>query len=211
MKQKRLDRDAWGFQWFPYYQMRLEREDFRGLVSLIRLIDGDYCYWDMPKAGEVPVCGEGMIWLQLIPDNLHRVITAKFVPREKKGGLDVLGEASYEKPLSVCYVDVIEDWCYAEDGVAIFTDKYLDVIFSPEGDIKVDDRDELDIAYQTGELSESQYQEALRESEKIIEEYCTDMKVTESFFQEILVDFEKRIADGEIMFRKNTERERKGK
>lgn len=66
MTKKRLDRDAkWGFQGFPYYQMRVETDFFRGLVSLIDLIAGEYFYWDMPKAGKVPVCGKGMVWLFL--------------------------------------------------------------------------------------------------------------------------------------------------
>lgn len=50
---KRLDHDAkWGFQGFPYYQMKVETEFFCGLVSLIDLVSGAYCYWDLPKAGK---------------------------------------------------------------------------------------------------------------------------------------------------------------
>ncbi|MCM1335216.1 MAG: hypothetical protein NC237_09220, partial [Eubacterium sp.] len=38
MTKKRLDRDAkWFFQGFPYYQMRMDTDDFRGLVSVIEL------------------------------------------------------------------------------------------------------------------------------------------------------------------------------
>ena len=28
MKQKRLNRDKWGFSHFPYYQVRLDNDDF---------------------------------------------------------------------------------------------------------------------------------------------------------------------------------------
>lgn len=28
MKHKRLNRDSWGFQGFPYYQVRIDNEDF---------------------------------------------------------------------------------------------------------------------------------------------------------------------------------------
>ncbi len=42
MTKKRLDRDKkWGFQGFPYYQMRMDTEDFHGLVSVIELAAGD--------------------------------------------------------------------------------------------------------------------------------------------------------------------------
>ena len=154
MIKKRLDRDLkWGFQGFPYYQMRMDTIDFHGLVSIIELTDGDFFFWEMPKAGKTPVCGKGMLWLQLIPDNQHRVITAKFLPPSKT----VQGK-KYPKSVSLWYVDVIDNWEYDGDKVAYFTDQYLDVIFDIEGDVIKDDRDELDAAYKSGELSAEQYQ-----------------------------------------------------
>lgn len=52
MTKKRLDRDLKRFfQGSPKYQMRMDTDDFRGLVSLIDLVDGDYIFRDMPKAG----------------------------------------------------------------------------------------------------------------------------------------------------------------
>ena len=68
MKRKRLDRDSWGFQHFPYYQMRVDLPEFHGMVCLIRILSGEKCCWTLPRAGRVPVCGAGMTWLQLIPD-----------------------------------------------------------------------------------------------------------------------------------------------
>ncbi len=32
MKCKRLNRDQWGFQYYPYYQMRIDDELFHGIV-----------------------------------------------------------------------------------------------------------------------------------------------------------------------------------
>ena len=57
-------------------------------------------------------------------------------------------------------------------------DKYLDIIFTPEGDIKIDDWDELDAAYHSGELSNEQYEEAIKESERILQDLCTDIPRT---------------------------------
>lgn len=200
MTKKRLDRDAkWGFQGFPYYQMRVETEDFQGLVSLINLVDGKYYYWDLPKAGKVPVCGAGMKWLQMIPDEKHRAITAKFLPTSK-----TLRGTEYTESLSVCYVDVIESYGYAEDGVAVFEDKYLDVIFSSEGDVILEDEDELEDAYKSGELSDEQYQEAISEGKAVVQELCTDIEATEIWFQKILSHIKNRIAEKEEVFSKNT-------
>lgn len=188
MKKKRLDRDEkWFFQGFPYYQMRVDTEFFHGLVSLIQLVDGEYLYWMLPKAGKVAVAGKGMKWLQLIPDNSSRVITAKFLPDEK---------------VSVWYVDVIEGIEYAADGVIVMVDKYLDVIFSPQGDVMVDDKEELDAAFASGELTKQQYESALTEGDRIVEELCQDIDTTEKWCQRILNYVKEEIEKGMKPFQK---------
>ena len=171
MKRKRLDRDGWGFQRFPYYQMRVDLPQFHGMACLIRLTSGKKCFWNMPRAGRIAVCGAGMTWLQLIPDGQHRVITVKYKPFER---------------VSVWYVDVIDHVEMDPDGVAVFEDQYLDVIFSPQGDVHVDDREELDAAYADGELDEVQYQRALKEGEAIQQELCADLKRTERWCRGLL-------------------------
>ncbi|MDE6674565.1 MAG: DUF402 domain-containing protein [Acetatifactor sp.] len=180
MTRKRLNRDKkWGFQFYPYFQMRMENDIFKGLVSLIRLTDGEYLYWDFfPQAGKVPVAGKGMTWLQLIPDHGNRAITAMFLP---------------DKRVSAWYVDVIEEAAFDPDGVAVFLDKYLDVIFTPQGDVIVDDRDELDAAFGSGELTREQYDAALREGDAIIDELCSDIPATEEWCRNILEAVEKKI------------------
>lgn len=152
----------------------------------------------MPKAGKTPVCGKEMLWLQLIPDNKHRVITAKFLPRSKS----VQG-IKYSKSISLWYVDVIDDQGYDEDGVAFFTDKYLDVIFDIEGDILIDDRNELDAAYKSGELSEAQYKSAIEEGNAIVSELCSDAEKTQLWCEHILNVAMKRIESNDNIFKKN--------
>lgn len=78
MKHKRLNRDGWGFQNYPYYQMRIDCEEFQGITCLIRLTDGEPNYWQTPKAGRIQVTGGGLTWLELIPDNCNRLITAVY-------------------------------------------------------------------------------------------------------------------------------------
>ncbi len=199
MTKKRLDRDKkWGFQGFPYYQMRMDTEVFNGLVSIIELVSGDYFFWEKPKAGKIPVCGEGMLWLQLIPDGQYRAITAKFLPKSK-----TVQGVKYSKSVSVWYVDVIDNWGYDGDNVAYFTDQYLDVVFDVEGDVSIDDRDELDAAYESGELSEEQYQRAIKEGNAIVSELCSDVQKTELWCENILKLAMKRIENNDNVFRKN--------
>lgn len=192
MKRKRLDRDLkWGFQYFPYYQTSLECEIYHGVASLIMLTDGEYSYWDFPKAGRTAVCGKGMVWLQLIPDNTRRLVTAMCIPKEKcvKGSL-------YPYSVSVIYVDVAEKFEYDPDGVAAYIDKYLDVMLTPKGDIVIDDRDELEEAFKNGELTQEQYNDALTECSLIIDQMGTDIEKTEKWCCDILSMMFTQISNG---------------
>lgn len=199
MKHKRLNRDGWGFQGFPYYQLRVDSQDFHGMVCLIRILGGQHQYWNTPKAGKVAVCGEGMTWMQLIPDGKKRVITVKYFPDGTHGA----ERKNYPEPedesyqASLWYVDVTDGITQAEDGTLVFIDKYLDVIFTPEGDVMVDDRDELDAAYASGELSKAQYEEALREGEEILEELTKDIAATQRMCAGIRHQVESCILAGE--------------
>lgn len=182
MKRKRLDRDiGWGFQYFPYYQFRLENEDFRGLASLIDLVSGKYMYWHDKKAGDIAVAGAGMKWLQLIPDGKSRAVTAMYKP---------------DGALSVCYVDVIERVEFDPDGVAAFIDKYLDVVFTPSGEYTVQDLDELTAALLSGDITKSQYDSALKEGKEIVEELCGDISKTAERLDGILSAVNKKIENG---------------
>lgn len=183
MKHKRLNRDSWGFEHFPYYQLRVDTEDFHGIACLIRLTSGAYQYWETPKAGRLAVCGEGMTWLELIPDGKKRVITVKYFPNGTHGKerVNYPDYVDQRYQASVWYVDVIEGIEYAGDGTAVYIDKYLDVIFTPEGDVVVDDRDELDAAYKAGELTLRQYEDALSEAENILKELTYDIPQTEKW------------------------------
>ena len=199
MKHKRLNRDAWGFQYYPYYQMRVDCAFFRGLVCLIRLTDGEKNFWEMPKAGKIQVTGAGMTWLELIPDGTNRVVTIKYFPDGTHGAERALYPVPADRRYqpSVWYVDITDGIEYDEDGIAVYIDKYLDVIVTPEGDVKIDDRDELDAACSAGELSKEQYEAALAECGKILEEYCRDIRRTDAWCAKIRAHVEDRIARGE--------------
>jgi predicted RNA-binding protein associated with RNAse of E/G family len=192
MKRKRLDRDIWTFDKYPYYQMHIDMDDFHGLVCLIQLLggvahvnDGQYQYWERPKAGKVAICGKGMTWLQLIPDGKSHVLTAKYLPNNS---------------VSIWYADIIENIEYDSDGVAVFIDKYLDVTFTPQGDVSVDDRDELDAALQSGDITKEQFNSALIEGDYVVETYCTDIAKTEVNCNKILSYVLEKIRNGEHKF-----------
>lgn len=201
MKRKRLDRDGWGLQGFPYYQMRVDLPEFCGTACLLRILDGKDCCWQMPKAGRTPVVGAGMTWLQLIPDGQHRVITVKYRRgkailrgRQKAGRLPV-------GPVAVWYVDVIDRVEAEPDGVLAFIDLYLDVIFTPQGDLHVDDREELDAALAAGDVTPEQHRMAIAEGESILRDMCADVHLTEQWCGCILRHVLSRLDDGDVLRR----------
>lgn len=180
MNKMRLTRDRkWFFQYFPYHQMHMDNELFKGWVSLNYLTDGETRYWEYEKSGKIPVSAKGMTWLTLIPDDRKRCIGAYIKP---------------DRRVSVWYVDVIEETGIDADGIVYYIDKYLDVILTPQGDVDIKDRDELDEAYHCGELSNLQYEEALKEGELIISEMAADIGKTEEFCLEVLAKAEEMIA-----------------
>lgn len=181
MNKMRLTRDKkWFFQYFPYHQMYMDNELVKGWVAINYLTDGETRCWEYEKSGKVPVCGKGMIWLTIIPENASRCIGAYFLPNHR---------------VSVWYIDVIEEVGVDDDGVVYYLDKYLDVVLTPQGDVCIKDRDELDAAYESGELSTAQYEAALREGELIIEELASDITKTEEFCIKVLEKAEEMLAE----------------
>lgn len=179
MTKKRLTRDLkWGFQYFPYHQLWMDNEIYTGWVAINYLTDGEYLYWDFSKAGKSPVAGKGMCWLTLIPDGKSRSITAMFTK---------------DRTVSAWYVDVIDKVQIDEDGVVAFIDKYLDVMFTKSGDVIIDDKDELEAAFSSGELSKEQYEKAIIEGENIVSELCRDIVATEKWCCDILQKAEEMI------------------
>ncbi len=171
MKRKRLNRDGWGFQGFPYYQLRVDCRDFHGWVCLIDLLSGENCYWELPRAGKVAVCGAGMRWMTLVPDGARHILTVKYRP---------------DGHVALWYADIIDHIERDPDGVMAFVDQYLDVIFTPQGDVKLDDLEELRAARRSGELSAGQYGRARLEGLLVRAKYCLFPKKTEKRCARIL-------------------------
>ena len=58
-------------------------------------------------------------------------------------------------------------------------------------------RDELDAAFASGELTQEQYDAALAEGEAIVREYCGDIPKTDAWCAKVRALVEERIAQGE--------------
>ena len=140
-----------------------------------------------------------MSWLELVPDNASHIITAKYYPEgshdSERKNYPVTSDEQYQP--SVWYVDVIENTEYDDDGVMVYIDKYLDIIFFPEGEISISDMDELEEAYASGDIDKQQYEAALAEGELIQKKYCADILKTEAWCTRIRKLVEEKIKNGE--------------
>ena len=68
---------------------------------------------------------------------------------------------------------------------------------TPEGDVKVDDRAELDAAYVSGALTKEQYDAALAEGEAILRAYGGDISGLDAWCAAVRQMAEERITAGE--------------
>ena len=88
--------------------------------------------------------------------------------------------------------------------MAVFIDKYLDVVFTPQGIMEIDDRDELDEALVSGDINQAQYNSALEECDAVIAALCADMagiKKTKALCGKILIHVKERIRNDERLFK----------
>lgn len=107
------------------------------------------------RAGDDSTCivNTGYSWLQHFPLGEHFAITTMFDERAK---------------IIQWYIDICLRQGVTENNIPWFDDLFLDVVFTPNGDVRLLDADELDDAFNAGEISRSEYDLALGESERIM-------------------------------------------
>lgn len=87
--------------------------------------------------------------------------------------------------VQVCYIDMLAEQGYDEDGVPYFYDLYLDLVVYPDGTIVEDDRDELEKVLEDGDITKKQFELALETCEKLRNGLLSDVRVFEAFIQRL--------------------------
>ena len=105
-----------------------------------------------PDGGSLCVADDGYVWFQRAFEGEETWLTAAF---DDKGTILQL------------YFDVTAGNDFSDPEDPGFRDLYLDVILTPGHGIGVLDRDELDEAFQKGDITREQYERTLREGEKL--------------------------------------------
>lgn len=120
---------------------------------------------------DVVVCDNGYHWLTIMPRDEFYCITVMMDENNK---------------FKVCYIDMIDTQGYDDDNVPYFYDLYLDLVVYPNGDIIVDDKDELEEALKNGEITKLQYDRALTTSQKLQEGLLSNMIKFQEYVDEMI-------------------------
>lgn len=98
------------------------------------------------------VCDNNYQWLTIMPKNDYYCLTVMM---------------NENREMQVCYIDMIDEQGYDEEGVPYFYDLYLDLVVYPDGIVIEDDMDELQEALPKSDITQQQYEQALLTSEKL--------------------------------------------
>lgn len=120
---------------------------------------------------DVIVCNNNYHWLSIMPENDFYCMT-------------VMMDDNYE--MQVCYIDMIDTQGYDSDGVPYFYDLYLDLVVYPDGDVIVDDLDELQEAFEKNVISKEQYECALKTADGLKRGLLHDIEKFKEFIQALL-------------------------
>lgn len=90
--------------------------------------------------------------------------------------------------IKVSYIDLIDSQGIDTDGTPFFYDLYLDLVVYPDGEIIVDDKEELDQSFQTGNISSNQYHRTLSVSNELLTGILADKEVFKLFIKDRMND-----------------------
>ena len=153
MKRKRLDRGLWtDIQEKRYVQGELDHLLFHGIASMVYIDKVSRpSIWQYPDTA-VTVCDIGMKWFQLLPNEGSYLLTAMMNPL---GGINLW------------YIDIVAGYGKDSDGVIYYDDLYLDLLVRPDGDIQVDDMDELEQALKEKDITPELFDLAIAATERV--------------------------------------------
>lgn len=153
IKHVRLIYDEWKcIERKSYRQKRIENPDFSGFLALIdieKVTEKQIWRWGQES---LTVCDDGMKWLIIVPESGKYAVT-------------VYMDQEY-RPV-VWYIDIIDGAGVDEAGMFFVRDLFLDLLVSSKGEIKEDDRDELEAALEQGVITEGQFAWADRTAQEL--------------------------------------------
>jgi len=139
MKRKFSDRANWRRIIKKSYScMSIDQKEFHGILTFYRIHELRDPLYKVYGGKELCLADEGYVWMQHFPKGEHYVVTTMFDQNGK---------------VVQWYIDVCKNQGLTEQKVPWFDDLYLDVVVLPSGEVFLMDEDELEEAYQAGEIS----------------------------------------------------------
>lgn len=138
-----------------YKQKRVDKEYFRGYVSLVKIkgIEEPWIIHDKDYTG--CILDENYEWLEIYPDNEKYAITAMYDDKSN---------------VVEWYFDMIKD-SGVENGIPYINDLYLDLVIRANGNQVVLDEDELQDALDEKDITEEDFYMAYETLEIIKDKY----------------------------------------
>ncbi|MBQ5850226.1 MAG: DUF402 domain-containing protein [Lachnospiraceae bacterium] len=130
----------------------LNTEDIVGYVGILSINEVPEPQIWKYNGEDLFVCDNNYQWLTIMPKNDYYCLTVMM---------------NENREMQVCYIDMIDEQGYDEEGVPYFYDLYLDFVVYPNGIVIEDDMDELQEALQKSDITQQQYEQALLTSEKL--------------------------------------------
>lgn len=153
MKRSRLSYDEWKCIKSKKLKGKQINDDFfNGYIGIIEIEEvSEKQIWTF-DGEDITVCDKGLKWLSILPQNDFYCITAML---------------NKENHILLWYIDMIANQGIDPDGIPYFDDLYLDLVVYPNGTIKVDDMDELEEALAVNDITQEQFNLAIRTSNKL--------------------------------------------
>lgn len=146
----------------------IDTEEFVGYAGILNINEvSEPQIWKY-NGEDLNVCDNNYQWLTIMPKNDYYCLTVMM---------------NEKREMQVCYIDMIDEQEYDEDGVPYFYDLYLDLVVYPDGTIIEDDMDELQEALQKGNITQQQYEQALTTSEKLKKGLLSDIAAFKEYIQ----------------------------
>ena len=153
MKKSRLSYDEW--KCILSKEMigkQIKTSFFDGFLEMINIQEvSEKQIWKF-NGEDIVVCDNGLKWMSILPQDDYYCITTMM---DKNG------------KILLWYIDMIYEQGVDEDGVPFFYDLYLDLVVYPNGEIIVDDMDELEDALANGTITQEQFDLAIKTCEKL--------------------------------------------
>lgn len=175
MKKSRLTCDEWHcITSKRFTQIRVEKEYFTGVVAGLFIDEVTTPQVWKYRGKDVVVCDKDMKWVLIMPEKEHYLITAMLNKSDE---------------VVVWYIDIIASSALDKDGVISYEDLYLDLIVYPDGNIIVDDMDELELALEKNDISQELFDLAIKTSNSLKSNFLGDIKkiknLTKQCFNEV--------------------------